>query len=353
MLNTFSTKGIFKFSKLSFHLKVSILNFVIMLKKSLIFIAALAVLFFITNKVIMPLYVKHADTVKVPKVIGMNFIEAKDIIENGGLEIIQGEMKYDESIPIGQIMDQNPPADETVKYGRRIYVTICGGEQLSEVPNLKGKSMRDAKFTLEQRGLKLGETVRKNTNEFPADFVISQVIQPGSKLKKNSTIDLILSDGPTIGDLTVPNTVSKNLDEAKKIIAESKLKIGKITYQTNNELPPGQIIDQYPKSGKSANENTAVDLFVARKKVIIQQEVTEESADNNEESKPEGSDKDKNNSETTKSKTDNSKDEKPSSNDKTTDKKTDKKTDKPPAINKDDSKPKTTEPKKAESPDGE
>ncbi len=250
-----------------------------MLKKVIIFIVIVISLMFLVNNVIMPLYVKHSDTVKVPKIIGMNFIEAKKIIEEGGLEIKQGDVKYDESIPIGQILDQNPPADETVKYGRRIYVTICGGEQLSEVPNLKGRSLRDAKFTLEQRGLKLGETVRKNTNEFPADHVVSQIIQPGSKVKKNSALDLILSDGPVIGDLKVPGVTGKNLEEAKKIITDSKLKIGKITYQTNNDLPAGQIIDQYPKVDKSANENTAVDLFVARKKVIIQKDIEEESED--------------------------------------------------------------------------
>lgn len=226
----------------------------------------------------MPLYVKHSDTVKVPKVAGMNYIEAKKIIEDAGLEIKQGDLKYDESIPIGQIMDQNPPAEEMVKYGRRIYVTVCGGEQLSEVPNLRGRSLRDAKFALEQRGLKLGETVKKNTNEFPEDFVISQIIQPGSRVKKNSSLDLILSDGPVVGDLKVPNVAGKTLEEAKKIIAESKLKLGKITYQTNNELPAGQIIDQYPKFDKSANESTAVDLFVSRKKVVVQQESDEESA---------------------------------------------------------------------------
>ncbi|HMQ69294.1 MAG TPA: PASTA domain-containing protein [Ignavibacteria bacterium] len=323
-----------------------------MLKKILIFVAALLVLFFITNNVIMPLYVKHADTVKVPKVIGLNFIEAKDIIENGGLEIIQGEMKYDESIPIGQIMDQNPPADETVKYGRRIYVTICGGEQLSEVPNLKGKSIRDAKFTLEQRGLKLGETVRKNTNEFPADFVVSQVIQPGSKLKKNSPIDLILSDGPTIGDLIVPNTVSKNLDEAKKIITDSKLKLGKITYQTNNELPPGQIIDQYPKSGKSANENTTVDLFVARKKVIIQQEVEEVPDGGNNDGNSDESNPPPNKKENSK---ENSADDNTATKDKTnkkTEQSSDKKTDQSSPTNNEDNKPKSNTPKKAEEQDG-
>lgn len=247
-----------------------------MLKKTLIFIVSFAALFLLFNNVLMPLYVKHSDTVKVPKVTGMNYIEAKKLIEEAGLEIKQGDVKYDENIPIGMILDQNPPSEETVKYGRRIYVTMSGGEQLAEVPNLKGRSLRDAKFSLEQRGLKLGETVRKNTNEYPADIVISQIIQPGSKVKKNSSLDLILSDGPLAGDLKIPGLTGKTLEEAKKIISDSKLKLGKITYQTNNDIPPGQIIDQYPKFDKSANENTAVDLFVSRKKVIVKKD-TEES----------------------------------------------------------------------------
>ncbi len=44
-----------------------------------------------------------------------------------------------------------------------------------------------------------------------------------------------------------------------------KLKVGKITYQSS-DLPAGQIIDQYPKKDKSAKENTAIDIFVAKKK---------------------------------------------------------------------------------------
>ena len=47
----------------------------------------------------MPLYVKHSDTVTTPKVTGTNYLEAKKVIEEAGLEIIQGDIKYDESIP--------------------------------------------------------------------------------------------------------------------------------------------------------------------------------------------------------------------------------------------------------------
>lgn len=311
-----------------------------MIKKLLIFFGILFVLFFLVNNFIMPWYVKHSDTVKSPKVTGMNYLDAKKIIEEVGLEIIQGEMKYDENIPIGQILDQNPPADEIVKYGRRIYVTVCGGEQLSEVPNLKGRSLRDAKFALEQRGLKIGETVKKNTIEFPEDFVISQIIQPGSKVKKNTTLDLILSDGPVIGELKVPNITGKTLEDAKKIITESKLKVGKITYQTNNELPAGQIIDQYPKVDKSANENTEVDLFVARKKVIIKTDSDEDTGDELKNTDREaGKEADKNtDNQSEKTKIDSKPQPSDKQQDKTQEKTTDKKPDKTPAppLKKDD-----------------
>ena len=76
-----------------------------------------------------------------------------------------------------------------VKKGRRVYLIVCGGEQLIEVPKLVGRTIRDAKFALEQRNLKLGEVVKKFTNDVPDETIISQIIQPGSKVKKLTKID--------------------------------------------------------------------------------------------------------------------------------------------------------------------
>jgi serine/threonine-protein kinase len=243
-----------------------------MWKRILILFAGVIAMILLFNSVIMPWYVKHTDTAKVPSVVGLNFLEAKKKIEEVGLEVKQGDIRYDENKPIGEIIDQNPPADQIVKYGRRIYLTVCGGEQLVEVPSLHGRTLRDAKFTLEQRGLQVGETVRKTSNDVKEESVISQIIQPGSKVKRSTKIDLIISNGMAVGDLIVPDLIGKKLEDAKKMISDKKLKLGKITYQTNNELPAGQIVDQYPKKDKSANENTAVDLFVSRKKKVETEE---------------------------------------------------------------------------------
>lgn len=279
-----------------------------MLKKILILAFILITLMLLFNFVIMPWYVKHGSLVKVPNVVGLQFIEAKKVLEESGLDVKQGDIRYDESKPIGLVMDQNPPVDQMVKNGRRIYLTVCGGEQLVEVPKLVGRTLRDAKFTLEQRNLQIGEIVKKFSNEYAEDVVISQIVQPGSKVKKIAKVDLIISNGQQIGDIMIPDVIGKKLEEARKILEEKKLKVGKVTYQAS-DFPVGQVIDQYPKKDKSAKENTSIELFIAKKRKI-ENEVQEVSSETQNGEEKKGADKikaeekEKHEKETTKDKQD-------------------------------------------------
>lgn len=238
-----------------------------MWKKLSIIFGIVVLLIILFNNVLMPWYVRHSVLVKVPNIVGLKFDEAKKVLESAGLEMKQGNIRYDETKPFGQILEQSPAADEMVKYGRRVYVVICGGEQMIEVPKLVGRSLRDAKFVLEQRNLQVGEIVKQFSNEFPEDVIIRQIQQPGSKVKKSTKIDLIVSNGPQVGDIIIPDLIGKKVEEAKKILAEKKLQVGKITYQPSDK-PVGVIIDQYPLKDKSARENSAVDIIVSKKKSV-------------------------------------------------------------------------------------
>ena len=238
-----------------------------MLKKILIFVGAFIVVIILFNYVIMPLYVKHSKMTKVPNVVGMNFNDAKQILDETGLDVKQGDIRYDEAKSVGQVLEQNPQADQQVKVGRRIYLVVCGGEQLVEVPKLSGRSIRDARYTVEQRNLQIGNIVKKYSNLYPEDVIISQVIQPGSRVKKNTKIDVIVSQGAQLGDIIVPDVTGKTLAEAKKTIEDKKLIVGKITYQPS-DLPTGKVLDQYPRKDKSVSEKSTVDLFVAKKREV-------------------------------------------------------------------------------------
>jgi len=234
------------------------------------------------NYLVMPWYVRHNTLVKVPSVIGLNFDEAKTRLDNSGLEGLQGDIRYDPSKPIGTVIEQNPPADQIVKDGRRIYLVISGGEPLYDVPNLVGRSLREAKFVLSQRNLDALEVEFKTSVQYPSGIVLSQIEPAGSKVKKGTVIGLIISTGMESGDIKVPDLAGKNVEEAKKLILMSKLSIGKINFQPTESVPLNAVIDQFPKANAMAKENQKVDLFVNRevkKKIIIEGEGEDQKID--------------------------------------------------------------------------
>lgn len=303
-------------------------------KKSLIIVISVIALIVLLNSVIMPWYVKHNTLVKVPSVTGLPYNDALKVLEDNGLEGLQGDIRYDASKPIGTILDQLPPSGQMVKDGRRIYLIVSGGEQLYDVPNLVGRTVRESKFILAQRNIELQEVSYKASAQFPPGLVIEQIEQPGAKVKKGTKIGVVVSSGMESGNLKVPDLIGKNVEEAKKILLQNKFTIGKINFQPSSTVALNAVIDQYPKANSLAKENDRVDLFVNK---IVQQKIPDEEEMNSmEEVKP-----DEEKDETVKPKdTDKDKKETPKKEDVSKDKKeTQKKVDKSkPSENKDEKK---------------
>lgn len=254
-------------------------------KKAVIVVVVFIGVILLFNNVLMPLYVKQGKLVKVPSVVGLNITDAKKTLDNADLEGIQGDIRYDANKPIGTILDQNPVGDQMVKSGRRIYLIVSGGEQLYDVPNLVGRSVRESKFALAQRNLELQEMDSRVSAQYPSGTIISQIEPAGSKVKKGTKIGVVVSTGMETGDIKVPELIGKNLEEAKKIILQNHMMIGKINYQPNPGFAINAVVDQYPKGNSLALTNQKIDLFVNKE---IKQQITpkDEEMNSMEEVKP-------------------------------------------------------------------
>ena len=288
-------------------------------KRFLVFASALVLIMVLLNWVVMPLYVKHNTLVKVPSVVGLNFGDAKKKLDEGGLEGLQGDIRYDPEKPIGTVLDQNPPAEQMVKDGRRIYLIVSGGEQLYDVPNLVGRTEREARFILGQRNLELQEVESKASAQYPSGLVISQIEQAGSKVKKGTKIGVVVSVGMETGNLKVPDLIGKNLEDAKRLIMESKLSVGKINFQPSTTVSLNSVIDQYPKANTMTKENQKIDLFVNKEVKKKTDEKIEENSMDEIKGDDKTKDKDKEKKENL-NKEDKKKDDKPKPSDKTDDK---------------------------------
>lgn len=249
-------------SQISDKIKTKLKN---LIKPLGIIFAVMCVLFVLLDKFIMPLYVQKGKTTKVPNVIGLPLGDARQKLTDAGLEPKEAEYKPDKRYKIGTVTLQNPNSNSEVKFGRGVYLTISGGEEQVDVPNLKGKSLREASFNLERYGLRIGLISYEPSDQIFANTIIRQLVSPNSKVPSGSRIDIVVSQGRSTDMRPVPDILAHTLSEAEKILIEKGFRIGKVSYQVNLDLLPSTILEQSPRAGELMQLGTMIDLVVAQK----------------------------------------------------------------------------------------
>jgi len=214
------------------------------------------------DSIFMPLMVSVPE-VEVPNIVGKSRSQAIDIlIDQDLIPIKQGE-KYDEKIPKDMVVMQKPEAGKSVKEGRHIYYWVSSGELQVKVPNIIGRTLRDASITLERLQFKVGEIVQTES-ELPSNTVLSQAYHPGVMIKKGSRIDIEISVGPSLGMVRVPGLIAKSYREAESILKSSNLSVGEISYQKSSKLLPNTVIDQNPSEDALLNSGDPVNLVITK-----------------------------------------------------------------------------------------
>jgi eukaryotic-like serine/threonine-protein kinase len=227
-------------------------------------LVVIIVLFVLTNDFLLPWYVNRVGVAEVPPVVGMKYEDAMRRLDSLGFEVRKGDVRMDRQHPAGIVTIQNPAAGDTVKKGRRIYLTISGGEIASIVPNIKGRTQRDARFALEHEGLKLGAIEYQVSDNYPAGTIMEQQPAPGARIKREMYVSVTVSQGASTQTIAVPDVTGKMLTEAGNILLRIGLKAGNITYVPSADLLPNTVIDQYPRSGDLLTAGKAVDLIVVQ-----------------------------------------------------------------------------------------
>lgn len=232
------------------------------IKVSLFVLGVIIIVVLLFDLIVLPWYVSSEEVV-VPSVIGKHQNEAIELLKKEGFEIVISDTSFVESFAKDYVFLQKPESGKIVKQGRTIYLFISGGEQIVNVPVLKGKSIIDARFALERVGLKLGQ-VKEVASNYPRDMIFDQQYVEGTPLKKGQSVSVTLSSGSASGDIVVPDLIGKSLTQARIILNDSSLTVGKINYQISSTLLPNTILDQYPAPGNKLNAGEKVDLFITK-----------------------------------------------------------------------------------------
>lgn len=182
----------------------------------IIFVATIAVTLLTLNS-------KSVKDVVMPDLSGLTLEEAETKAKESKLSVELLEEKFDENIPVGKIISQEPTYQEnyTLKEGSTIGVKISKGQKKVIVTKLVGKTKDEVYKELKSLDLEM-ELAEENSDEVEAGVVIKQSIEEGEEVLAGSKIIVTVSLG--IEQVEVPDLAGLSEDEAKTKIANAKLK---------------------------------------------------------------------------------------------------------------------------------
>jgi serine/threonine-protein kinase len=215
--------------------------------KIFIFLAIIGLAFYFSFNMVIVSLVHNKKEVSTPDVIGKSLYKAVEDLSREGFGLkLEGE-ETNQNVPAGTILRQNPPAGMIVREGKVIKVTISRGGEIIYVPDLVGQSIRSADIALRTSTLVMGEVTKKYSAVFDRDIILSQDISAGTKVDKDSVVNLVVSDGkPPEGTVLMPNFINKSIQEVSEWSLQTGINLN-IKKEDASEFKSDVIVSQYPE----------------------------------------------------------------------------------------------------------
>jgi len=129
-----------------------------------------------------------------------------------------------------------------------------------EVPNLQGKTLKEADYLLSQS--KLGSEVKHEfSDEFAKNTVIRQSPIAGTKVKQGRRVTMYLSQGPEL--VVVPRVEGRQLADAEIMLGNKDLSAN-VEEEYDDKYAAGFVISQEPGAGKKIEKGGSVNLLVSK-----------------------------------------------------------------------------------------
>ncbi len=174
----------------------------------------------------------------VPDVTGKTEEEARQTLINAGFQVEVDE-EYDEEVEEGTVISQTPGGNANAEKGSTITIVVSKGEEVkvTEIPNLKKKTVTEAESLLSEANLKLGKVNQEYSDSIEEGKVISQSPKAGVEVKEGTEVDITISKGKKPTTTTYTASFSGSITNASYTFREDEqvyvtlvLRVGEASY---------------------------------------------------------------------------------------------------------------------------
>jgi serine/threonine-protein kinase len=225
--------------------------------------AALAVLLGITTWWVL---IGPGASIKFPSVVGATTEQANATLTGLGLKTEIVEERFDEDVAIDRVISTDPFAGDSIAAGGTVKLVISKGAERYTIPALLALTPEAAVNLLAKSPLKAGEITEVFNAKVPKGFVISANPAPGTRVKRDTIVDLVVSKGVQTFDLT--SYRGKNGEEALNELTMAGFNVT-ATYVYDEKVMPGEVISQQPAAGSPLPKGAAVEIFISKGSAFV------------------------------------------------------------------------------------
>ncbi|MBI4887886.1 MAG: PASTA domain-containing protein [Acidobacteria bacterium] len=204
----------------------------------------------------------RAREVQVPDLVGLQADGASQSLAALGLTLrIDPNLRADDRVPAGRIVQQDPTSGSQARRQRTIHVWVSSGPRTTTVPALVGQSERTARMRLTEEGLDVSTTSEFRSPDYPADAVVAQDPAPSSRAPQ---VSLLLNRAEEATTYVMPDLIGTSGERAAETLRTRGFRVTIVGSQPYARVPPGTVVRQQPSGGFRVAPADPISLEVSR-----------------------------------------------------------------------------------------
>ena len=197
--------------------------------------------------------------IEIPDLTGSEQAQALEDLQNLGFKV-GIENSADASVPAGSVIRTQPPSNTVINPDSLVTIIVSVGPEAFPIPYVLDIETERAIYVVEESGFTLGQLLEVNDENIPRGFVISQNPVAGTKMSPGTSVDLVVSKGPSL--IEISDLSRKSPEDAIQILETLGFEY-ELIEEYSEDVEIGLVSGTIPEAGEIVTPDELIQVIVS------------------------------------------------------------------------------------------
>ena len=197
--------------------------------------------------------------IEIPDLTGSSQTQALTDLQQLGFKV-GIENAAHPTVPAGAVIRTQPLANTITNPDTLVTIIVSVGQEAFPIPYVIDLETDRAIYVIEESGFSIGQQLEVNDDNVPRGFIVSQNPVAGKKMSPGSTVDLVISSGPSL--IEISDLSRKSPEDATQILETLGFEY-EIVEEYSEEVSEGLVSHTTPKAGEIVTPQEVITVIVS------------------------------------------------------------------------------------------